>query len=126
MPTESGRGESNEREQVKQEIVSALSALSDEPKKMAGRLEVRVVDEPGGEEIQIDGLSADDVELFSRIVKARGITVEELFAQAIDDWFQKSVLSWLAKLWKEWFAGWRLMLNLPGSQPAPLKDENPA
>jgi hypothetical protein len=55
MATESGPGESDEREQVKQEIVSALSALSDEPKKMTGRLEARVVEEPGGSEIQIQG-----------------------------------------------------------------------
>lgn len=125
MQTESGPGESNEREQVNQEIVAALSALSDEPTNMAGRLEARVAEEPGGGEIQIHGLSPEDLERFTRIAEERGITVEELFAQAIRDRFQQSARTWLKDLWKEYFAGLRVMFQRSGSQPAPVKDEDP-
>jgi hypothetical protein len=124
MQSESGSSGSHDRDEVNQEIVSALSALSDDPTTMAGRLEAHVAEEPGGGEIQIDGLSDDDVELFRRLAEERGITVEELLAQVIRDRFQQSARLWLAELWKQYFAGLRVMFRRPGSQPAPAKDED--
>jgi hypothetical protein len=83
-----------------------------------------VTKDPGSGEIQIDGLSDDDLEQFRRIAEERGMTVEEL-AHAIGDQVEQSARSWLGDLWKEYFAGLRLMFKRSGSKPAPVIDEDP-
>jgi hypothetical protein len=89
---------------------------------MAGRLKARVAEEPGSGEIQIQGLSPEDEERFSRIAAERGITVEQLFAQAINERIQQSTRSWLTDLWKEYFAGLRVMFQRSGGKSA--KDDD--
>ena len=123
MQTEPGPGDSNEREQVNKEIVAALAALSDDPTKTAGQLQAHVPDQPGDGEVVIDGLSPEDMERFSRIAAERGITVEELFSQAIREHLAQETLSGLKDLWKEYFAGLRLMFRRSGAKDA-AKDKD--
>src|ERR1700722_10811439 len=103
MRTESGSGEPNDREQLNREIVAALAALSNDPTKTAGQLQAHVPEQPGDGEIQLDGLSPEDMERFSRIAAERGITVEELFSQAVREHLAQETLSGLKDLWKEYF-----------------------
>ncbi|MGO9036174.1 hypothetical protein [Mycobacterium sp.] len=71
----------------KEHITSATAALSDAPEELEKRLEVTIDNEAG--RIGVSALQPRDRKLFERAARERGISVEELLQQAVDDYFNR-------------------------------------